>query len=136
MVVDTNVLIAGISAFREPFIAGRNSSADSLHNWAHKNNFVWLVSEEILDEYKEIMKRLRIRPNLAGTVVNLIRERAEEVEIGAVSELSPDPKDDAFCLCAQKGNADFIVTLNPNDFPEERLEAKVLSPNQFALLSQ
>jgi hypothetical protein len=34
-----------------------------------------------LEEYKEVLKRLRVRPNLIGKVVNLIRERAEEVKV-------------------------------------------------------
>lgn len=64
VVVDTSVLVAGISGFREPFVRGRNASADLLHQWAEKNDFVWLVTEDILDEYKEVLKRLRVRSNL------------------------------------------------------------------------
>jgi predicted nucleic acid-binding protein len=59
-------------------------------------------------------------------VVNLIRERAEEVTVRSSVEISPDPKDDSFCLCAEEGKADFIVTLNSKDFPEDRLKAKVI----------
>lgn len=127
-VVDTSVLVAGISGFREPFVPGRNPSADVLHQWAEQNNFVWLVTEDILDEYKEVLKRLGVRPGLIGNVINLIRERAEEVKVRASAEISPDPKDDPFCLCAELGDADFIVTLNPKDFPQDRLKANVVSP--------
>jgi putative PIN family toxin of toxin-antitoxin system len=126
--VDTSVLVAGISGFRELFAPGRNASADLLHRWADKNHFVWLVTEDILDEYKEVLKRLRVRSHLIGKVVNLIRERAEAVEVRSSFEISPDPKDNAFCLCAEQGEADFIVTLNPKDFPEDRLKAKVTRP--------
>jgi predicted nucleic acid-binding protein len=122
------VLVAGISGFREPFVSGRNPSADLLHRWAEKNNFVWLITEDILEEYKEVLKRLRVRPNLIGKVVNLIGERAEEVKIRPSIEISPDPKDDPFCLCAEQGKADFIVTLNLKDFPEDRLKATVVLP--------
>jgi hypothetical protein len=31
-----------------------------------------------------------------------------------------------------EGNADFIVTLNPKDFSQERLRAKVISPETMA----
>jgi putative PIN family toxin of toxin-antitoxin system len=130
-VVDTNVLVAGISGFREPFVPGRNPSADVLYRWAEENNFVWLVTEDILDEYKEVLKRLRIRPNLIGKVINLIRERAEEVKVHASAHISPDPKDDAFCTCAEHGKADFVVTLNPKDFPEERLKSKIILPTEL-----
>ncbi len=122
------MLVAGISGFREPFVSGRNPSADVLHRWAERNNFVWLITEDILEEYKEVLKRLRVRPNLIGKVVNLIRERAEEVKVHASAEISPDPKDDAFCLCAESGKADFMVTLNPKDFPQEHLKSKVVLP--------
>jgi predicted nucleic acid-binding protein len=125
------VLVAGISGFREPFVRGRNPSADILHGWAEQNNFAWLVTEDILDEYKEVLKRLRVRPNLIGRVVNLIRERAEEVKVRSSPGISPDPEDDAFCMCAEHGKADFVVTLNPRDFPQERLNAKVARPGEF-----
>lgn len=132
-VVDTSVLVAGISGFREPFVSGRNPSADALHKWAERDNFVWLISEDILEEYKEVLKRLRVRPNLIGNVINLIRERAEEIEVHSSFELSPDPKDDPFCLCAEQGKADYIVTLNTRDFLQHRLKAKVVLPGRFVV---
>lgn len=130
-VIDTSVLLAGISGFRVPFVPGRNPSADTLQKWAERNNFIWLITEDILEEYKVVLKRLRVRPNLIGSVVNLIRERAEEIEVRTSFELSPDPKDDPFCTCAEQGKADYIVTLNPKDFLQLRLKAKVVSPGHF-----
>jgi predicted nucleic acid-binding protein len=131
-VVDTSVLVSGISGFRKPYVPGKNPSADLLYRWTEKGNFVWLVTEDILDEYKGVLKRLGVRSGLIGTVVNLIRERAEKVDVRAYFEISPDPKDDPFCHCSEEGNADFIITLNPKDFPQERLQAKVISPAAVA----
>jgi predicted nucleic acid-binding protein len=125
------VLVAGISGFREPFVAGRNPSADLLREWAERDNFVWLVTEDILDEYKEVLKRLGVRPSLIGTVINLIRERTVPVKVRSSAEISPDPGDNPFCLCSEQGNADFIVTLNPKDFPEDRLKANVVPSGLF-----
>ena len=45
-----------------------------------------------------------------------------------LAEVSPDPADDPFCACAEIGNAAFIVTLNPKDFPQRKLRAKVIAP--------
>lgn len=84
-----------------------------------------------MDEYKEVLKRLHVRPNLIGRVINLIRERAEEVKVRRSIEISPDPKDEPFCICAGEGRADFIVTLNPKDFPQDRLKALVLLPSEL-----
>jgi predicted nucleic acid-binding protein len=131
-VIDTSVLVAGISGFREPFVSGRNPSADILHKWAERNNFTWLVTEDILEEYKEVLKRLHVRPNLIGKVVNLIRERADEVKVRSSTEISPDPDDNPFCLCSEQGKANFIITLNPSDFPAERLRAKITAPDAFS----
>jgi hypothetical protein len=73
----------------------------------------------------------RVRSNLIGRIANLIREQAEEVQIRPSIEISPDPKDDPFCLCAEQGRADFNVALNPKDFAGSRLKAKVISPSFF-----
>ena len=81
-----------------------------------------------MDEYKEVLKRLGVRRNLIGRVISLIRERAEEIKLRSSIEISPDPGDEPFCHCSEQGKADFIVTLNPDDFPQERLKAKVVAP--------
>jgi predicted nucleic acid-binding protein len=125
------VLVAGISGFKRPFAFGKNASADLLRGWAEKDGFVWLVTEDILSEYKEVLKRLHVRSSLIGKLVNLIRERGELVEVRRAAQLSPDPKDDPFCLCAEEGKAAFIVTLNLKDFPQDRLRATVISPAEL-----
>jgi len=87
VVVDTSVLVAGISNFKETYAPGRNPSADVLHEWAEEHTFVWLVSEDILDEYKEVLRRLRVRSHLIGRIVNLINEKAEEVSVRSSVEI-------------------------------------------------
>lgn len=131
VVVDTSVVISGISAFKRPFVAGRNGSADLLYTWVQEGSFVWLVTNEILEEYKDVAKRLNVRPNVTGRLINLLREEAEQAVVGADTEISPDPGDNCFCGCAEEGRADFLVTLNPRDFPQKRLSAKVVSPSEF-----
>ena len=61
VVVDTSVLISGMSAFKGSFVSGKYSSANMLHEWLEKGSFIWLVTAEILEEYKEVAKRLNIR---------------------------------------------------------------------------
>ena len=131
VVVDTSVVISGISAFKRPFVAGRSSSADLLYTWVQKSNFVWLVTTEILEEYKEVAKRLKIRPNVAGRLINLLSEEAEQVAVTGNIEISPDPGDNCFCGCAEEGGADYLVTLNPRDFPQNKLSSRVVSPGEF-----
>jgi predicted nucleic acid-binding protein len=131
VVLDTSVVIAGISAFKSSFLPGSNPSADILREWLERGRFVWLVTPEILEEYKEVARRLSVRQGVAGRLVSLLREEAEEVIVRKTIELSPDPGDHCFCSCAEAGKAHFIVTLNLRDFPQAKLSAKVASPVQF-----
>jgi len=126
-VVDTSVLVAGIAGLKS-HVAPANTSADFLREWIENDTFVLLINEEILLEYKQVLGRLGVRPALIGKVINLIREEGEVVSTSASLNLSPDPKDDPFCACAEYGQADFIVTLNARDFPQQLLSAHVIRP--------
>jgi hypothetical protein len=88
------------------------------------------VTDEILLEYKQILARLGVRRSLIGKVINLIREEAEFVAVSSSPDISPDPGDDPFCACAETGEADFIMTLNPKDFPQPLLSAHVIRPGE------
>lgn len=77
------------------------------------------------------MARLRVRRPVIGKVINLLREEAEHVPASALPDISPDPGDDPFCACAETGRADFIVTLNPKDFPQQLLSAHVIVPGEI-----
>lgn len=89
---------------------------------------MWLLTEEILSEYVEVLQRLNVRA--ASTIINLIREEGQLVrKVKKIADL-PDPEDAAFGECAESGSADFIVTLNPGDFPQHRLKAKVIAPTE------
>jgi predicted nucleic acid-binding protein len=122
--------VAGIAGLKFPEIAPKNPSAKLLQDWIEADTFVWLVSEEILSEYKRVLGRLGVRRPLIGKVVNLLREEAERVPASVPPNISPDPGDDPFCACAETGRADFIVTLNPRDFPQSLLSAHVIRPGE------
>ncbi len=129
-VVDTSVLVAGIAAFRQLGAQPTVPSARFLRDWIENDTFLWLINEVIVDEYKEILARRGVRPHHIGTALNLIRAQAEEIPDTAGDDISPDPDDEPFCACAEVGKADFIVTLNPDDFPQLRLRAHVIHPSE------
>lgn len=126
-VIDTSVLVAGIAGFKSER-AVQNPSASFLREWLEHPTFTWLVSEDIISEYKEVLTRLGVRRNLVGEVINLLREEAEFVDVRSTSDASPDPDDNPFCACAEQGLAAFIATLNQKDFPQRKPRAKVISP--------
>lgn len=123
---DTCVLVAGISAFKPRKVV--IPSAVLLREWVDSGSFVWLLTEDILAEYKAILGRLGVRRRVIGTLINLVREEAEMVHVSRSAELSPDPGDNPLCDCAEEGRADYIFTLNPADFPQEKLRARVVVP--------
>lgn len=126
-VIDTSVLVAGISAFR-PRLTHDNKSARLLRDWIDEESFVWLVSDDVLDQYTEVLRRLGVKRSTVGRVVNLLAEAATWVPDGHSVPISPDPGDEPFCQCAESGRADFIATLNLKDFPQARLSARVIAP--------
>ncbi len=129
-VVDTSVLISGIAAFKKPKMKPETDSGKLLYKWIEEGHFKWLYSEDILEEYKAIMKRCGVRPHLVGAIINLLREEAELVRVSETPSVSPDPGDDPICACTEAGDADFIVTLNKKDFPQGRVKAKIIAPGE------
>jgi len=91
---------------------------------------VWLIRNEIVSEYKRVLSGLGVRRSLIGKIVNLLREEAELVAVARMPDISPDPGDDPFCACSETGRADFVLTLNPRDFPQSPLAAHVIRPGE------
>jgi predicted nucleic acid-binding protein len=102
-----------------------------LLKWIEEGHFQWHYTEEILDEYKEVLKRCNVRSTTIGRFINLLREEGNQVAVRKTKSISPDPDDDPICACAEAGKADFIVTLNPKDFPQSKIGAKVIHPSRL-----
>src|SRR5882724_2670047 len=77
---------------------------------------------------RKCWRATRYGAKLIGRIINRLREEASLVPVKRTERVSPDPADDPFCACAKEGVADFMVTLNPRDFPQERLKARVIAP--------
>jgi len=107
-VIDTSVLVAGVAGFKS-LRAVENPSASLLRDWLEDGTFTWLVTEDIVSEYRGVLTRLGVRRNLVGEIINLLREEAEFVDVRGQSDLSPDPNDNSFCACAEQGRAAFIA---------------------------
>jgi putative PIN family toxin of toxin-antitoxin system len=129
-VIDTSVLVAGIAGLKASEIPPKNPSAKLLREWIESDTFVWLITDEIVSEYKRVLAKLGVRRSLIGKIINLLGEEAELVAVAKLPDISPDPGDDPFCACAETGRADFIVTLNPKDFPQSLLSAHVIKPSE------
>lgn len=122
--------MAGIAGLKASKPVPKNPSAKLLRDWIESDTFVWLITDEIVAEYKRVLARLGVRRPLIGKIVNLLQEEAELVDVARMPNISPDPGDDSFCACAETGRADFVVTLNPKDFPQSLLSAHVIKPDE------
>lgn len=130
--MDTCVLVGGARAFRNQYIPGENRSADVIYKWIDEDAFEWLITSDIVKEYSEILNRRKVRSAVIGRIINLLREQGTEIVVDEeAADVSPDPEDNEFIACAEQGLADLILTWNIKDFPQQRLKAKVMTPEAF-----
>jgi len=92
-VVDTSVLLAGVAGMKTSVHKSNVASAKFVQRWVEQRTFVWLISDEILEEYREVLARLGARRPLIGKIVNTLRAKGEHVKPGPTRNLSPDPDD-------------------------------------------
>ncbi len=104
IVIDTNVLISAA-------VAGRNPEAVILFIVANPN-FEWIVSTEILTEYKAVLSRsrLRLREEKPERWFYILDAATTVVEVNTSIDFPPDQKDAKFLACAVTTNADFLIT--------------------------
>jgi predicted nucleic acid-binding protein len=85
-------------------------------------------SRLLLDEYKEVLNRLRVRAAHTGNLIASLRRGGVLVQPWYSVEISPDPADDIFFAAAIAGKAKAIITSNPKHFPPVN-GIRILSPN-------
>jgi predicted nucleic acid-binding protein len=131
VVVDTSVVIRAARAFRQQPLEPNTTELRLVLAWSDDPEvFTWLYTQEILTEYREILRRLKVPRNAAGRFINLLGQGGEEVTEPVTGEFSPDPKDDPFYHCALGGDADYIITDNVRDFPpvRNRKRPRIITP--------
>jgi predicted nucleic acid-binding protein len=137
LVIDTSVVIRGARAFRQRPPEPKRPELILLEGWIEDERlFDWLFSDAILEEYRQVLRRLKVPPGVAGRFVNLLRAGGTTVSQPVTGTFSPDPLDDPFYQCALAGNVDAIVTDNVKDFPpvKGRARPQILTPAETVVL--
>jgi predicted nucleic acid-binding protein len=117
-VIDTMVVIRGARAFRQQPAVPTTPELRLLLGWIDDaTQFDWLFSPPILEEYRAVLRRLKVPVHAVGRFLNLLRQAGIEVGARNLGSFSPDPDDDPFYHCAIAGHADAIVTDKVADFP-------------------
>jgi predicted nucleic acid-binding protein len=131
LVIDTMAVIRGARAFRQQPPEPTTVELRLILGWIEDDAlFDWLYSQPILDEYRTILRRLKVPTHAAGRFINLLRQVGLRVDRQLFGRFSPDPQDDPFYHCAIAGNADYIVTDNVGDFPplQGRKKPQIITP--------
>ena len=111
VIIDTNVLISAILKGRIPrlviqFIVG-------------SSNYQWVVSEEILAEYKEVLnrKKFKLPDEIKNQWLAIIDLATTLIDVNFELDFPRDQKDAKFLECAVAAKADFLIT-GDADFTE------------------
>ncbi len=129
LIVDTNVLISGILKDKKPervilFAAG-NLVVD------------WIVSPEIMTEYKEVLGRdkFRLPADILKRCFDILDRSTSTIEPNFSIDFSRDQKDAKFLVCAIASNADYFIT-GDRDFNQAQklLKTTIISVSMFIKL--
>lgn len=91
------------------------------------------VTEAILVEYQEVLKRPRIDipKGRRQQLLQLITNRSRPAKPARISQVTSDPDDNMFLECADAARADYLVTGNPRHFPKFWKKTKVITSREF-----
>jgi len=94
------------------------------------------VSEAIMDEYREVLARpkLKIRKGLRQQVLQFIKRHSRCVRPARTLQVTSDPDDNKFLECADAARADYLVTGNQRHFPKFWKKIRALDVAQAVVL--
>jgi len=125
VVLDTNVIVSALLR--------SGGLPEAVFNLAICGELQACVSEPILAEYEEVLRRprLAIDPDKATIALARIRAATKLVLPTVRVTAATDPDDNIFLECAEAASAHYLVTGNGRHFPERWIETWVVSPRQF-----
>src|ERR1035437_4405566 len=95
------------------------------------------ISEELLDEYREVFVRAKFAGldlHLVTRLLTLVADEATLVTPANRLTESPDESDNRFYECAAAAEADYIVTGNIKHFKKPYKTTKIVTARQFLAL--
>ena len=126
IVLDTNVFVSGVFFRGPPY--------EILKAW-QDDRFQLVISEEILQEYREVGEALAKR--FSGVdlspILELLIVKAELTESQSLLEVvCDDPEDDKFLACALAGNSKLIISGDKHLLKVSGYRGvKVIKPRKF-----
>jgi uncharacterized protein len=104
VIVDTNILISASLTGRYP--------ESVILSLVSNPDFMWVVSAEILAEYKSVLmrKKLNLSAEQQQRWLKIIDAFTTTIDVNISIDFPRDPKDAKFLECAIAANADYLVT--------------------------
>jgi putative PIN family toxin of toxin-antitoxin system len=129
VVIDTNVLVSGLLKRGTP-------PAEVLQDLLD-GELVALYDERIIEEYREVLARprLKIPPEQASAILDFIVAEGLAVANAKFEEPLPDPDDQPFADVAFTGSAEVLITGNAKHFPVAG-PFRVVTPREWLDLKQ
>ncbi|MBN1363614.1 MAG: putative toxin-antitoxin system toxin component, PIN family [Syntrophaceae bacterium] len=128
-VFDTNILVAAF--LTEGLCSG-------LLIRARKHNFDLILFDDILREFKNILRRkFKISSSDISEITDIIMEAASEIlhKVNSAPRVCRDPKDDMIIACAIDAAADYIVTGDEDLLMLKRFKnIVIINPRNFETL--
>jgi putative PIN family toxin of toxin-antitoxin system len=129
VIIDTNVLISAVLKGRKP--------REIIEFVSEQANIDWIVSQDILDEYREVLSRrkLKLTDEVRQEWLEKIVTIPRVIEVFLEVDFPRDLKDAKFIACAIAAEADFLIT-GDRDFTEIKNLGKtiIVSVSKFQKL--
>lgn len=125
VVVDTNVMVSAL-------LKSTGAPSRILDLWV-QGVFDLIVSQQILDEYFEVLVRKGIEPNLVAVLSRRVNRYARiVVPKTALDVVKQNASDNRFLECAVEGNADYLVSGDRHLLELKRFgETEIVTPTKF-----
>ena len=133
VVFDTNVVVAFYLS-RSP----KSANQQAFRLWRDQRTLQLIVSDEVLQEYFEVLSRLAVPEPLVKRLEERFahRKTVTHVSLGSRPKLSRDPDDNMMIATARSGKARFLVT-NDHDLldisasEQARMRLAIVTPNEL-----
>lgn len=125
VVLDTNIIVS--SQIKPSGLEAK------LFDLAQERSLRMCISQAILDEYAEVLRRPKFGfdADFAPRLLRIIQGFSRVVAPIQRVRASPDPSDNIFLECAEAANADFLITGNKRHFPDHWLGTQVVNAREF-----
>jgi putative PIN family toxin of toxin-antitoxin system len=130
VVFDTNVVV-GFYLSRH----SRSATQQVFRLWRDQRTFQLIVSDDLVQEYLEVLSRLGVPDALMKRLAERFahRKTVTRVNLGSHAKISRDPDDNIVIATARSGKARFLITkdhdlLDISPFDQARLRLTILTP--------